>query len=48
MNERCREMRKKYHDLPVDLADATMVSMGKSLELIASSHWTIVISQYIE
>ena len=30
---RCRELMKKYHDLPMDLADATLVALGERLEL---------------
>lgn len=26
----CRELMKKYHDLPIDLADATLVALAES------------------
>lgn len=30
---RCRELMKKYHDLPMDLADATLVVLGEERKL---------------
>ncbi len=30
---RCRELMKKYSDLPMDLADATLVALGEELKL---------------
>jgi predicted nucleic acid-binding protein len=30
---RCRELMKKYHDLPMDLADATLVALGEEMGL---------------
>lgn len=30
---RCRELMKKYKDLPMDLADATLVAMGEEMRL---------------
>jgi len=30
MQARCRELMKKYHDLPMDLADGTLVVMAES------------------
>lgn len=31
--QRCRELMKKYHDLPMDLADATLVALGEEMSL---------------
>jgi predicted nucleic acid-binding protein len=33
MQIRCRELMKQYRDLPMDLADATLVALGESLEV---------------
>ena len=33
MQIRCRELMKQYHDLPMDLADATLVVLGELLGL---------------
>jgi predicted nucleic acid-binding protein len=33
MHSRCREMMNKYHDLPMDLADATLVALGEERKL---------------
>ena len=33
MFSRCRELMKKYHDLPMDLADATLVVLGETMNL---------------
>ena len=30
---RCRELMKQYHDLPMDLADATLVALAEVLEV---------------
>ena len=30
---RCRELMKKYRDLPMDLADATLVALGEEMEV---------------
>lgn len=30
---RCRELMKKYYDLPMDLADATLVALGEEAGL---------------
>jgi len=30
---RCRELMKQYHDLPMDLADATLVALGEELSV---------------
>ena len=32
---RIRELMKKYHDLPMDLADATLVALGEENKLLA-------------
>lgn len=31
--QRCRELMKKYQDLPMDLADATLVALGEEFSL---------------
>lgn len=33
MQARCRQLMKQYHDLPMDMADATLVALGESLGL---------------
>ena len=30
---RCRELMAKYHDLPIDLADATLVALGEKMRI---------------
>jgi len=32
--ERCRELMKKYHDLPMDFADATLVSVAEAENIL--------------
>lgn len=31
--KRCRELMRKYHDLPMDLADASLVAMADALNI---------------
>lgn len=31
IQNRCRELMKQYHDLPMDLADATLVALGEKV-----------------
>lgn len=33
LHQRCRELMKKYRDLPIDLADATVVAIGEKMKL---------------
>ena len=33
MQVRCRELMKKYNDLPMDLADGTLVVLGESKKI---------------
>ncbi len=33
IHSRCRELMKKYRDLPMDLADATLVAIGEEMKL---------------
>lgn len=30
---RCRDLMKKYHDLPIDLADATLVAISEEIDI---------------
>lgn len=30
---RCRELMEKYHDLPIDMADATLVALGEKMKI---------------
>ena len=35
---KCRDLMKRYHDLPMDLADATLVTLADALERVKSLH----------